>query len=93
MPSSGSGTITPVSAAGVPPSTIPDAWPNCAVSLARYAQIVQYDESAFWGVHYTGQEAFACEDRLAFETLSPSDEWKIVQRREVENAIDTVLCE
>lgn len=59
MPSSGSGTGTPINS-GIAPSVIPDAWPNCAVSLARYSQIVRYDQCAFWGVRYDGQEQFDC---------------------------------
>jgi hypothetical protein len=39
---------------------IPDAWPNCAVPLSRYADIIGYDQSAFWGVRYDGQEQFEC---------------------------------
>lgn len=60
MPTSGSGTGTPVAGGGIPPTTIPDAWPNCAVSLSRYQQIIGYDECAFWGVTYTGQSEFEC---------------------------------
>ena len=59
MATSGSGTGTPVSS-GVSPTTYPDAWPNCAVSLARYAQIIMYDEAAFWGVTYTNRSAYEC---------------------------------
>lgn len=59
MPTSGSGTGTPISG-GSPSSIIPDAWPNCALSLARYARIIRYEENAFWGVRYSGQEEFAC---------------------------------
>jgi hypothetical protein len=40
--------------------TIPDAWPNCAVPLSRYADIIGYDSCAFWGVRYDGQEEFEC---------------------------------
>src|SRR3990170_4589141 len=29
---------------------------DCAVPLHRYAQIIGYDEPAFWGVRYDGQE-------------------------------------
>src|SRR6185503_14749682 len=55
----GSGTGTPISG-GIAPTTIPDAWPNCAISLARYAEIIGYNSEAFWGVRYDGQEQFAC---------------------------------
>lgn len=36
---------------------IPEA---SAVTLARYAQITQSDECAFWGVRYEGQERLGC---------------------------------
>lgn len=59
MPSSGSGSGTPISGGSVS-GTIPDAWGNCAVPLARYAQYIRVDECAFWGVRYDGQEQFEC---------------------------------
>lgn len=59
MPSSGSGTGTPISG-GSPSSLVPSAWPNCAVSLARYAEIVDYDECALWGIAYDDQSLLAC---------------------------------
>lgn len=76
MATSGGGTGTPVSTSGIPPSAIPAAWPNCAVSLARYAEIIGYDECAFWGVRYDGQEAFNC-----------STFWSEWQRQEVADAL------
>lgn len=72
----GSGTGTPVTSPGIVPVTLPDAWPNCAVSLARYAQIIGYDECAFWGVRYDGQEQFAC-----------STFWNEWQRQSVADAL------
>lgn len=38
----------------------PSAWPNCAVSLARYAEWISYDECAFWGIYYDDQSLHAC---------------------------------
>ncbi len=57
-------------------TTIPDAWPNCAVSLARYQQIIGVDECAFWGVAYTGQSEFEC-----------SQFWSEWQRQSVADAL------
>lgn len=58
---SGGTTGTPVSSGvGIPPDTIPAPWPNCAVPLARYADIIGYDQCAFWGVRYDGQESLEC---------------------------------
>lgn len=44
----------------VPSGIIASAIPGTAVSLPRYAQIIGYDECAFWGVTYDGQEQFSC---------------------------------
>lgn len=76
MPSSGSGSGTPVSTSGVAATTVVDAWPNKAVTLARYAQIIGYDEAAFWGVYYDGQEQFECYTM-----------WTEWQRRSVADAL------
>lgn len=56
--------------------TIPDAWPNCAIPLTRYAQIIGYDECAFFGVRYDGQEQFEC-----------STFWSEWQRQSVADAL------
>lgn len=37
-----------------------DYLPNCAVSLPRYAKIMNYDEASFWGVVYTNQHWMGC---------------------------------
>lgn len=35
---------------------------NCAISLPKYAQMIGYDECAFFGVVYEGQAQAACND-------------------------------
>jgi len=40
--------------------TLPSALPNTAISLAEYAAFISYDECAFFGVAYDGQEQFDC---------------------------------
>lgn len=64
MSDSGSGVGTPIQApvgAGTYPSLLPPGeLPNCAISLARYAYLIGYDEAAFFGVVYNGQELTDC---------------------------------
>lgn len=64
MATSGGGTGTPVSVSlpAVPydPYEAGGDYGNCAVPLHRYAQLISYDECAFWGVRYDGQEEREC---------------------------------
>ena len=64
MSNTGTGTGSPITApaGGVtsPSLMLPVSWPNTAVSLVDYQQYVQYDEPAFWGIVYDGQEELAC---------------------------------
>lgn len=80
MPNTGTGTGSPITvpAGGVtsPSLALPPAWPNTAVSLVDYQQYVQYDEPAFWGVTYDGQEELACNQL-----------WKGWQRSQLANAL------
>lgn len=83
MSNSGSGVGTPIA---VTTKSI-DPWPNRALSLAQYAQIIGYDQCAFWGVFYDGQERFDCYTQ-----------WSEYQRMavarsiaEAENLIEDVL--
>lgn len=66
MPDSGSGVGTPIPA----PSFSVDVYdqfeeltyiPNCAVSLSRYAKLIGYEESAFWGVVHENQHLRGCD--------------------------------
>lgn len=57
---SGSGTGTPISGPGAPFINAARTTNPCAISLARYAQIIGYDEAAFFGIYYDGQEEFPC---------------------------------
>lgn len=78
MAASGSGTGTPITVpTGIgsgPAVLLPSKLPNCAVTLADYAAIIGYDEPAFFGVTYDGQELTDCSklwqerDRLALAT-------------------------
>lgn len=51
-------TAVPASLPLVPHQVYP--FPFSAVSLPRYASIIQYDECAFWGVTYENQPTQAC---------------------------------
>lgn len=66
MTTSGSGQGTPITV--VPVNQAPydqteelGYYPNCAVSLPRYAKLVGYDEPAMWGVVYENQARYNCD--------------------------------
>lgn len=62
MPSSGSGTGTPVSS-GVAPTTIAAAIPNSCVTLKRYAEIIGYPQCNFFGVNNSNiSTGFQCRE-------------------------------
>lgn len=50
---------------------------NCAVPLHRYAALIGYDEPAFWGVRYDGQEERACNGF-----------WDEARRMQIANALN-----
>lgn len=71
---------------------IPDAWPNCAVNLSRYAQIIGYDQCAFFGVRYDGQEQFECHTFWTeWMRQSVSDSLATAQQM-IEDLIGYPLC-
>lgn len=80
MSNTGTGTgspiVVPAGGANLPALSLPDPWPNTAVTLTDYQQYVQYDEPAFWGIIYDGQEDLAC-----------SQLWRGWQRRQLANAL------
>jgi hypothetical protein len=57
MPSSGSGIGVPVTTTAI--STL-EPLASCALSLSDYANIIGYDECAFFGVAYDGQIEYDC---------------------------------
>jgi len=65
MPTSGSGEGTPII---IDPlvETIYDQYeeltetPNCAVSLSRYAKLIKYDETSFWGIVNNDPNLITC---------------------------------
>lgn len=81
MPNSGGGTGTPVVVPDLP-TTVYDPQeellltPNCAVSLARYAKLINYEEAAFWGVVWENQFLRGCDPL-----------WSEYERMSVQNAL------
>lgn len=81
MATSGGGVGTPVEAPDVLSSVYDqmeelDITPNCAVSLARYAKLIGYEEAAFWGVLWENQYLRGCDPL-----------WSEYQRMSVQNAL------
>lgn len=60
MPTSGSGTGTPITPEPPVLGSGPTYTFNPVVTLPRYAELIGYDECAFWGVAYEGQAEFSC---------------------------------
>lgn len=63
MATSGSGTGTPIQVSNPTPTAAPSASCPSAVTLAEYAELIGYDECAFWGISYAGQQdVYACHN-------------------------------
>lgn len=97
MPSSGGGTITPITIPDLP-TTVYDQQeellltPNCAVSLARYAKIINYEEAAFWGVIWDNQILRGCDPLWTeYERMSLQNALAEAQQ-EIEEVIGYPLC-
>lgn len=69
-----------------------DYIPNCAVSLARYAKLVRYDEPSFWGVVYENQPRYGCgplwteKDRFQIQMALA------IAQQQIESFINYPLC-
>lgn len=97
MPTSGGGVGVPI--------TVPDvdndvydqieelvATPNCAVSLARYAKLINYEEAAFWGVLWENQYARGCDPLWSeYERMSLQNALAEAQQM-IEQVIGYPLC-
>lgn len=97
MPSSGGGTGTPVVVPGMP-TTVYDQMeelvttPNCAVSLARYAKLINYEEAAFWGVVWDNQFFRGCDPLWSeYERMSVQNALAEAQQ-EIEEVLSYPLC-
>lgn len=98
MPTSGGGIGVPI--------TIPDEaqtvydqmeelieTPNCAVSLARYAKLINYEEAAFWGVVWENQYLRGC-DPLWSENERMNIQIALAEaQQEIEEVIGYPLCQ
>lgn len=89
MPSSGSGTGTPVTC-GIVPTIIPDAPQRTCLSLARYAKLTNYNECSLFGVKHD-------QDTACFHIMSQFDRDNIryylaEALEEIENILRYPLC-
>jgi len=97
MPSSGGGTGTPVVVPDLP-TVVYDQQeellltPNCAVSLARYAKLIHYEEAAFWGVVWDNQFLRGCDPLWSeYERMSIQNSLAEAQQ-EIEEVLAYPLC-
>lgn len=97
MPSSGGGVGTPVVVPDLP-TTVYDQMeellltPNCAVSLARYAKLIRYEEAAFWGVVWDNQFLRGCDPLWSeYERMSIQNALAEAQQ-EIEEVLAYPLC-
>jgi hypothetical protein len=97
MPTSGSGTGTPIT----PPTSLISVYdqmeelvttPNCAVPLSRYAKLIGYEEAAFWGVVWENQYLRGCDPLWSeYERMSIQNALAEAQQ-EIEQVIGYPLC-
>lgn len=97
MPSSGSGTGSPVVLPDLPTSVYDQMeelvqTPNCAVSLARYAKLIRYEEAAFWGVVWENQHLRGCDPLWSeYERMNIGNALAEAQQ-EIEEVLGYPLC-
>lgn len=97
MPNFGGGTGTPLVVPDLP-TTVYDQMeellltPNCAVSLARYAKLISYEEAAFWGVVWDNQFLRGCDPLWSeYERMSVQNALAEAQH-EIEEVLGYPLC-
>lgn len=91
MPSSGSGSLTPIGP-GVPPSTIPAARPYSCISLARYVEITGVHECSFWGVEETDTPDYECHQFWTEQERQMIARYLAEAQSEIEQEISYPLC-
>src|SRR5690349_5960481 len=97
MATSGGGTGTPVVVPSLPTSVYDQMeeliqTPNCAVSLARYAKLIRYEEAAFWGVVWDNQFLRGCDPLWSeYERMSVQNALAEAQQ-EIEEVLGYPLC-
>lgn len=66
--------------------------PNCAVSLARYAKLINYEEAAFWGVIWENQFQRGCDPLWSeYERMNVANALAEAQQ-EIEQVTGYPLC-
>lgn len=97
MPSSGGGTGIPITSPQVS-SDIYDYFeeltyiPNCAVSLSRYAKLINYSEPAFWGIVIENSHLYGC-DPLWTESERMNVAIALAEaQQEIEQVVGYPLC-
>lgn len=97
MPTSGGGIGVPIVISDVESNVYDQmeelvATPNCAVSLARYAKLINYEEAAFWGVLWDNQYLRGCDPLWSeYERMSVQNALAEAQQ-EIEQVIGYPLC-
>jgi len=89
MPSSGSGTGTPISTAPAPPGTLnifPDVC-SSSVSLVRYSKIIGYSECAFFGFSREDNAKYACREIWTKEQRDMIQDYLCEAEEEIENVV------
>lgn len=85
MPSSGSGTGTPIS--GSIATTDPTVTVYSAVPLARYAEIINYSQDAFFGVANAIDNRYACRDIWTLQERQDAAFYLREAQDDIENVI------
>lgn len=97
MALSGGGTGTPIVVPDLPTVVYDQqeellVTPNCAVSLARYAKLIRYEEAAFWGVIWDNQFVRGCDPLWSeYERMSIQNALAEAQQ-EIEEVLGYPLC-
>lgn len=98
MATFGGGQGDPVVVAPFEPGSVFDQMeelvvtPNCAVTLARYAKLIGYEEAAFWGVVWENQYLRGCDPLWSeYQRMSIQNVLAEAQQ-EIEQVIGYPLC-
>lgn len=97
MPTFGSGSGSPIVVPTLP-ITVYDQMeeltvtPNCAVSLARYAKLIGYEEAAFWGVVWENQYQRGCDPLWSEYERMTIQNALAESQQEIEQVIGYPLC-
>lgn len=73
-------------------TVIPDALPSSCVSLARFAEILEVDECAFWGVNYSGSDLEPCDHIWTEKERKRVARYLAEAQREIETITRYPLC-